>query len=71
MSLIHTCETNKDNPFDYLTQLLRHAEELKQNPTEWMSSNYRETLARLARPAGQHSKIGGKTVAARALRQGF
>ena len=36
------------NPFDYLTELQRHAEELKQNPSEWMPWNYRETLARLA-----------------------
>ena len=48
MSLIHTCELNGVNPFDYLTELQRHAEELKQNPSEWMPWNYRETLARLA-----------------------
>ena len=29
MSLIHTCELNGANPFDYLTELLRHAKELK------------------------------------------
>ena len=46
MSLIHTCELNGANPFDYLTELQRHAEELKQNPSEWMPWNYRETLAR-------------------------
>ena len=51
MSLIHTCELNEANPFDYLTELLRHAEELKNTPSEWMPWNYRETLARLARPA--------------------
>ena len=45
MSLIHTCELNGVNPFDYLTELLRHAEELKQVPTEWMPWNYRATLA--------------------------
>jgi transposase len=48
MSLIHTCELNKANPFDYLTELQRHAEELKRHPSEWMPWNYRETLARLA-----------------------
>ena len=48
MSLIHTCELNGANPFDYLTQLQRHAEELKRSPSEWMPWNYRETLARLA-----------------------
>jgi len=51
MSLIHTCELNGANPFDYLTELLRHAEELKQSPSEWMPWNYREMLARLATPA--------------------
>ena len=51
MSLIHTCELNGANPFDYLTELLRHAEELKRTPSEWMPWNYRETFARLARPA--------------------
>ena len=51
MSLIHTCELNDVNAFDYLTELLRHAEALKQNPSEWMPWNYRDTLARLATPA--------------------
>jgi hypothetical protein len=50
MSLIHTCELNGVNPFDYLTELQRHAEELRQNPTAWMPWNYRETLA--ARDSG-------------------
>ena len=51
MSLIHTCEHNGVNAFDYLTELQRHAEELKQNPSAWMPWNDRDTLARLARPA--------------------
>jgi transposase len=51
MSLIHTCELNKANPFDYLTELQKHSEELKQKPAEWMPWNYRETLARLATSA--------------------
>jgi len=46
MSLIHTCELNGVNPFDYLTELQRHAEELQRNPSEWMPWNYRQTLAR-------------------------
>jgi len=48
MTLIHTCELNGVNPFDYLTELQRHSEELKLTPAEWMPWNYRETLARLA-----------------------
>jgi len=51
MSLIHTCELNEANPFDYLTELQRHARELEANPSAWMPWNYRETLARLATPA--------------------
>ena len=50
MSLIHTCELNGANPFDYLTELQRHSEELKRHPSEWMPWNYRATVARLARP---------------------
>ena len=46
MSLIHTCELNKVNPFDYLTELLRHPAELTVHPAEWMPWNYREALAR-------------------------
>jgi transposase len=47
MSLIHTSELNGVNPFDYLTELQRHAGELKRNPAEWMPWNYRQTLARV------------------------
>jgi len=50
MSLIHTCELAGANPFDYLTELQRHARELAGNPSAWMPWNYRETLARLATP---------------------
>ncbi len=36
------------NPFDYLTELQRHADELKLEAIEWMPWNCRETLARPA-----------------------
>ena len=45
MSLIHTCELNGANPFDYLTELQRHAEDLARNPAEWMPWNYRSRIA--------------------------
>jgi hypothetical protein len=48
MSLIHSCELNGANPFDYLTDLQRHAEGLRQNPSEWMPWKYCDALARLA-----------------------
>jgi hypothetical protein len=46
MSLIHTCELNDVNPFDYLTELQRYAEELGSRPADWMPWNYRNTLER-------------------------
>jgi transposase len=48
MSLIHTCELNGVNPFDYLTELQRHPEELSAKSAEWMPWSYRDTLARPA-----------------------
>ena len=44
MSLIHTCELSGANPFDYLTQLQLHADDLARNPLAWMPWNYRATL---------------------------
>jgi transposase len=51
MSLIHTCELNGANPFDYVTELQRHSADLSVRPQEWMPWNYRETLMRLTTPA--------------------
>jgi hypothetical protein len=47
MSLIHTCELGGVNPFDYLTELDRHAKQLAGSPRQWMPWNYRETLKRM------------------------
>jgi len=44
MSLIHTCDLNDANPFDYLIELQKHAVELAKNPAAWMPWNYRQTL---------------------------
>ena len=44
MSLIHTCELGGGNPFDYLTELERHADKVVSNPRDWMPWNYRQTL---------------------------
>ena len=48
MSLIHTCELNGVNPFDYLTELQKHTSELSAHPTDWMPWNYRDMLHRRA-----------------------
>jgi len=45
MSLIYTCQLNEVNPFDYLTQLQRHADRLAVSPQLWMPWNYRDTEA--------------------------
>ena len=50
MSLIHTCELNDANPFDYLTELQKQADELCAHPADWMPWNYRDTLQRDAAP---------------------
>ena len=33
------------NPFDYLTQLLKHPEAVRRSPHEWMPWNYPEAVA--------------------------
>ena len=45
MSIIHTCELNGVNPFDYLVALgQQSAQELSDNAAEWMPWNYRRRL---------------------------
>ena len=44
MSLIYTCQLCGADPFDYLTQLQRHAEDLAARPEDWMPWNYRNEL---------------------------
>jgi transposase len=45
MSLIYTCQLNRANPFDYLTELQRHADALAASPRLWMPWNYRDAPA--------------------------
>jgi len=44
MSLIHTCQLCRVDPFDYLTALHRHAKNLSSDPDKWMPWNYRQML---------------------------
>ena len=44
LSLIHTCELNGGNPFEYLTALQRHARAVAIAPGEWMPWNYADRL---------------------------
>ena len=44
MSLIHTCQLNQVNPFDYLMVLEHHSQAVAKAPTDWFPWNYRQTL---------------------------
>ena len=48
MSLIHTCELCKADPFDYLTELQRHEKEVADSPQNWLPWNYRGNLQQSA-----------------------
>ena len=50
MSLIHTCELNGADPFDYLTQIQLHAKEVREHPEQWMPWTYRKDLVRARSP---------------------
>jgi hypothetical protein len=45
MSLIYTCQLSGANPFAYLNELRRHAEQVAAAPAAWLPWNYRENLA--------------------------
>ena len=45
MSLIYTCELCRANPFEYLTELQRHADEVASHPERWMPWNYSNAMA--------------------------
>lgn len=56
MGLIHTCELNGVNPFEYLVALLRHADKMAQDPRSWLPWNYKDALDRV-------DAVEGKVVA--------
>jgi hypothetical protein len=45
MSLIHTCELNRVNPFDYLMTLQQHAAAVPKAPESWLPWNYEQAIA--------------------------
>ena len=47
MSVIHTCELNDVNPFDYLVAVLKHPVQVEDSPEDWMPWNYTTALAEL------------------------
>jgi transposase len=47
MSLIHTCQLTGENPFRYLTALLKNGTKVAAAPDQWLPWNYRNTLPSL------------------------
>lgn len=45
MSLIYTTELAGGNPFEYLTALLEHPDDVASDPAAWLPWSYQETLA--------------------------
>lgn len=45
MSLIHTCELNAINPFNYLTELQKYATAVDLCPANWLPWNYQQALS--------------------------
>ena len=48
MSLIHTCNLCKVNPFEYLKTLQQHSSELFRHPDQWMPWNYEQSIGHAA-----------------------
>jgi len=44
MSLIHTCELNQVNPFEYFTALQQHAAEVRKDPARWLPWCYQQYI---------------------------
>jgi hypothetical protein len=42
--ILSACQLNQANPFDYLTQLQQHADQVAAGPQRWMPWNYRTAL---------------------------
>lgn len=48
ISIIHTCNLNGVNPFEYITALQVHSSDVFKNPSRWMPWNYEERIAEIA-----------------------
>lgn len=51
LTLIVTCQLNKGNPHEYLTELQYNHEAVKANPGDWLPWTYKATLQRISTPA--------------------
>jgi hypothetical protein len=46
MSLIHTCNLQNINPFEYLTALQKNSSEIFQNPADWLPWSFENTIGK-------------------------
>jgi hypothetical protein len=46
MTIIHTCELNKVNPFDYMVTIAENFEAAAASPMNWLPWNYQQNLNR-------------------------
>ena len=44
MSLIHTCELNRVNPFEYFMALQQHGAEVRKDPIRWLPWCYQQNI---------------------------
>ena len=45
MTILYTAELQGENPFHYLTELMRHERAVTEDPVAWLPWTYRDTLA--------------------------
>jgi len=45
MSLIHTCQLNQVNPFEYLMALQTYGQKVAKDPSRWLPWNHTLALA--------------------------
>lgn len=48
MSLIHTCNLNNIDPFDYFIEVQKNISAVSKNPEKWLPWNYKENIENLA-----------------------
>ena len=69
MSLIHTCELNGANPFDYLTELLAALHGTEAAPVGVDALELPRELARLVTPRAARHYRSGRRPCSRTLRR--
>jgi len=62
MSLIYTAELRGNNPFEYLTAVLRNEKAAAENPAQWLPWTYRATLAAIAEPTTATADVNSAAV---------